>query len=96
MYAILLMKSLATGSIIYFFTLFPFKHFYPSFVEIFLSKSRQNLSRLILSLAAYVCRKHVRAKMICWHHHKMFWLVPRLRSKEVNRSMKSGWTVTKT
>lgn len=95
MYAILLMKSLATGSIIYFFTLFPFKHFYPSFVEIFLSISRQNLSRLILSLAAYVCRKHVRAKMICWRYHKMFWLVPRLRSKEVNRSMKSGWTVTK-
>ena len=35
MYAILLMKSLATGSIIYFFTLFPFKLFYPSFVEVF-------------------------------------------------------------
>ena len=82
MYAILLMKSLATGSIIYFFTLFLLSTFIPHFLRFF--------------IAAYVCRKHVRAKMIFWHHHKMFWLVPRLRSKEVNRSMKSGWTVTKT
>ena len=58
--------------IIYFFTLFPFKHFYPSFVEIFYWNSRHDISRLILAVAAHVCRKHVRAKMMCWRHHKIF------------------------
>ena len=47
--------------IIYFLTLFPFKRFYLSFVEILYRNSRQDLSRLILAFAAYVSWQHVRA-----------------------------------
>ena len=83
MYAILLMKSLATGSssLTVFVSYIPSLYFLlstfiPHLLRFFYRNSRQDLSRLILALAAYVCRKHVRAKMMCWHHYEIFWLVP--------------------